>query len=93
MYRYRFNKRRGTELLPVPSREWMSAAKSLSSLDAGTCWRGWGKCIAPGTAGSSAAAADTPSPSYHFWSEKINNSKKRGKHGYIVYQVGKTKFS
>lgn len=62
--------------VPAASRGWRSAARSSSSPDAGTCWRGWGKRSAPGTAGSSAAAAGCPSPSYHFWSEE-----KRGTRG------------
>lgn len=62
--------------VPVPSRRWRSAARSLSSLDAGRCWRGWGKCSAPGTAGSSAAAADIPSPTCHFWSKKGRKNKR-----------------
>lgn len=75
-YRRRQQQQWGRNLVPVPSREWRSAARSLSSLGAGMCWRGWGKCSAPDTAGSSAAAADTPSPSYRFWSEKKNRSTK-----------------
>ena len=67
----------GGDPVPVPSTEWRSAARSSSSLSAGMCWRGWGTCSAPGTAGSSAAAADTPSPSCHFWSVK------RGARGFI----------
>lgn len=56
---------------------WKSAATSPSSLDAGMCWRGWGKCSAPDTAGFSGEAADTPSLSYHFWSKekkRVNKS-------------------
>lgn len=47
--------------VPVPSRVWRSAARSFSSLDGGMCWRGWDRCNAPGTGGSSRAAAGSPS--------------------------------
>lgn len=53
----------GNPPVPVPSREWRSAARSSSSLGGGMCWRGWDRRNAPGTGGSSGAAAHSPSPS------------------------------
>lgn len=64
--------------LPAPSSAQRSAARSPSSPGAGTRWRGWDKCSAPDTAGSSAGVDGAPSPTCRSWSGRKTAPKKKG---------------